>query len=382
MDADLTKVRQVLLNLVSNACKFTEGGTVVLDASRAQDQGVEWVTFRVSDTGIGMSAEQVGRLFQPFTQADPSTTRKYGGTGLGLAISRHFCEMMGGRLEAASELGKGSVFTARLPACVAPSRTEAVPAPTPASGPASVLVIDDDAGVREFLARFLAGEGVRALTAADGEEGLRLAAQARPSLVLLDVLMPRMDGWAVLAALKADPALADIPVVMLTILNEPEMGYLLGASEYLTKPVDRDRLGIALQKYKVVGQPAQVLVVEDDKATREVLRRTLARQGWTVAEAGNGQEALEQVERHLPALVLLDLVMPGMDGFEFLDELRGNEAWQAIPVVALTSKDLSPEERSHLTGRVERILQKGAYSRDALLAEVRKAVALYAGGGA
>jgi PAS domain S-box-containing protein len=379
MHADLTKVRQILFNLVSNACKFTTDGTITLDVTRGKDADRPLLTFRVSDSGIGMTPEQVGRLFQPFTQADASTTRKYGGTGLGLTISKRFCEMMGGEVAVSSEPGKGTTFTVRLPAWVglAPEEKSDPTVPQGPAGAAIVLIVDDDPAVRDFLARFLSAEGLRAVTAADGEEGVRLARQMRPALILLDVLMPRMDGWAVLAALKADPLLQDTPVVMLTIVNETEMGYMLGASEYVTKPIDRERLAAALRKYHVTGQDAQVLIVEDDEPTRQVLRRTLAKQGWTVAEAQNGRVGLECVARHKPELILLDLIMPEIDGFEFLVELRKNEAWQTIPVVVLTSKDLAPDERRRLTGNVERILQKGAYSRDTLLREVRKAVALY-----
>jgi PAS domain S-box-containing protein len=385
MHADLTKVRQVLFNLVSNACKFAEKGAITLEVARQEQDGREGLIFRVSDTGIGMTAEQIARLFQPFTQADASTTRKYGGTGLGLTISKRFCEMMRGDIRVASEAGKGTTFTVWLPAHVAAPKEQTIPASglraeTGPAGAALVLVIDDDAAVRDFMIRFLNAEGIRVVAAADGEEGLRLARQMRPALIFLDVMMPRMDGWAVLTALKADAQLQDVPVVMLTIVNEMEMGYMLGASEYLSKPIDRDRLGATLQKYQVKGKGTQVLVVEDDEPTCQVLRRTLAKQGWSVAEAENGRAALEQVARHKPELILLDLILPEMDGFEFLIELRKNEAWQTIPVVVLTSKDLTPEERQRLTGKVEKILQKGAYSsRDTLLREVRKTVALYTG---
>lgn len=376
MHADLTKVRQILFNLVSNACKFTENGTVALEALRQDEAGKNWVTFRVRDTGIGMSAEQVGKLFRPFTQADASTTRKYGGTGLGLAISKHFCEMMGGEITVCSKPHEGSTFTVRLPAQVAQAAGER-PAVATAATP-TVLVIDDDPAVREFMTRSLANDGVHVVTAADGEDGLRLAADVRPSVIFLDVLMPRMDGWAVLSALKADPALADVPVVLMTILNETEMGYVLGASEYLTKPIDRQRLATLLQKYRVAGQAADVLVVDDDEATRQVIRRTLAREGWKIAEAENGRTALEHLSRHRPSLILLDLLMPEMDGFEFLNGLRQQDEWNSIPVVVLTSKDLSAGERQLLSGNVQRILQKGAYGREALLREVRRAVAAFA----
>jgi PAS domain S-box-containing protein len=381
--ADLTKVRQVLFNLLSNACKFTEHGTVRVEARREATDGVDWAVFRVIDSGIGMSPEQITRLFQPFTQADASTTRKYGGTGLGLAISKRFAEIMGGEISVSSEPGKGSTFVFRLPARVTPppplqpAEIQATTNPADPRTVATVLVVDDEESVRTLMSRFLTSDcpDVKAVTAADGQEGLSLARKLHPDLIFLDVLMPKMDGWAVLTALKADPTLADIPVVMLTIMNETEMGYVLGASEYLTKPIDRERLTAVLSKYRPVRDGDVVLLVEDDPATREVLHRTLARQNWAVAEAENGRVALQRLSQQKPALILLDLMMPEMDGFEFLEQLRADEAWRMIPVVVLTSKDLTPQERDRLSGKVERILQKGAYSREALLREVRKIVA-------
>jgi PAS domain S-box-containing protein len=386
MHADLTKVRQVLFNLLSNASKFTENGSVRLQVGREREGEHDWIVFRVMDTGIGMTAAQMAGLFRPFAQADASTTRKYGGTGLGLTISKRFCELMGGDLTVASESGQGSVFTARLPARVAaPPGQEtsggATATETPALSPSSpvVLVIDDEPAVRETLVRFLTAEGLQPVTAANGEEGLRLAASVRPAVIILDVMMPRMDGWSVLSALKADPRLADIPVVLLTLVNEKDLGYLLGAAEYLTKPVDWDRLAVVLRKYCPAGGAPRVLVVEDDEATREVLLRMLTKHGWSVAEAENGRAALRRMEEQVPALILLDLMMPEIDGFEFLAVLRRHEEWRAVPVVVLTSKDLSPEERTQLTGNVERILQKGEYNREALLREVRQVVALCTG---
>ena len=389
MFADLTKVRQILFNLLSNASKFTEQGTLQINARRATDEaGVSQLYFKVTDSGIGMTPEQLEKLFQPFTQADASTTRKFGGTGLGLTISRRFCEMMGGEVSVTSETGKGSVFTVRLPARVAKQNpVDHPPADTntttlPLNGKAeviTVLVVDDDAAVQDMMTRSFMADGIRAVGATDGEEGLRLAKQLHPDLIFLDVLMPKMDGWAVLTRLKADPATSDIPVVMLTITSNQEMGYMLGASEYLTKPIDRERLTSVLQRYRPTGPTDVVLIVEDDAPTRDVMRRSLQRQGWAVAEAENGKVGLERVSQQQPGLILLDLMMPEMDGFEFLDELRRHPSWQAIPVVVLTSKDLTPDERTTLSGKVERILQKGAYSREVLLAEVRKIVAQCAG---
>jgi CheY-like chemotaxis protein len=242
----------------------------------------------------------------------------------------------------------------------------------------TVLVIDDEPAVRDLMSRSLSCEGIRIITAADGEEGLRKANEIHPDMIFLDVMMPKMDGWSVLTALKADPILMRIPVVMLTIVTNKEMGYVLGASEYLTKPIDRDRLADVIDKYRPKDPGRIVLVVDDDIATRQVLRRTLIRQGWSVVEAENGRVALERVATQKPSLIMLDMMMPEMDGFAFLAALRKDTASASTPVVVLTSKDLTPDERAQLTGNVERVLQKGAYSREALLSEVKNIVALCA----
>jgi signal transduction histidine kinase/CheY-like chemotaxis protein len=384
MHSDVTRLRQCLLNLLSNSSKFTDNGTVTLAVSRETVKDDDWILFRVSDTGIGMTAEQMRRLFQAFTQADLSTTRKYGGTGLGLAITRRLCQMMGGDITVDSVKDKGSTFTIRVPADARrrPAEIEE-PAPAPAlthPGQRTVLVVDDDSAVRDMLNRFLSREGFQVLTATTGEEALRLAKEVRPRAITLDVMMPGMDGWAVLAALKADPQLADIPVIIVSIIDDKNLGYALGASDYLTKPLERDRLLDIIRK-RCGASSGLVLVAEDEPATRDMLRRVLEKSGWTVAEAVNGREALEIVTQQRPALVLLDLMMPEMDGFEFLDELRQRPELQSIPVVVLTAKDLTEEDRLFLNGSlllsgcVKRVLQKGNFSLDILLREVRDLMA-------
>jgi CheY-like chemotaxis protein len=235
-----------------------------------------------------------------------------------------------------------------------------------------VLVIDDEPTVRDLMQRFLVKEGFRVALATGGEEGVRLAMELRPDAITLDVMMPGMDGWAVLSALKAAPDLADIPVIMLTIVDDKNLGYALGASDYLTKPLDRERLLSVLNKYR---RDAPVLVVDDDAALRELLRRILEGAGYTVVEAENGRVALERLRTMAPGVILLDLMMPEMDGFEFVAEVRRHEAWRAIPIVVVTAKELTAEDRQRLNGYVERILQKGAYTRDTLLTEVRDLVA-------
>ncbi|HEU4367288.1 MAG TPA: response regulator, partial [Methylomirabilota bacterium] len=385
MRADAMRVRQALLNLGSNAGKFTERGLVTVAAARRRDEGRDWITLAVSDTGIGMTAEQVARLFEEFTQADASTTRRYGGTGLGLAISRRFCRMMGGDITVESTPGHGSTFTIRLPVEVqmvtaaaddAGARRAAMPAPgttrpvPPIRGSRTVLVIDDDPTVRELMERFLVREGFPVVTAASGVDGLRRAREVRPAAITLDVLMPDLDGWTVLAALKGDPELADIPVVFVTILDEKTKGYSLGATDYLVKPIDRERLTQILERI-CGGRPARhILLIEDDETTRTVTQRALERDGWSVTQAENGRLGLARLAEQRPDAIVLDLMMPEMDGFEFLAELRGRAAWRDVPVVVVTAMDLTEEDRRRLSGEVERIIEKGAYGRDELLREV------------
>ena len=379
MRADLTKVRQVLFNLLSNASKFTEAGTITLEVRRRSVAAGDRLVFRVIDSGIGMNPEQMAKLFQPFTQADASTTRQYGGTGLGLTITRKFCEMMGGEVSVESEPGRGTTFTVELPAQVGDAKAAAERAVSPLAevdaGAPLVLVIDDDPAVQELMTRFLRREGFRVESALDGQEGLRLARERRPAAITLDVMMPGMDGWAVLSALKADAATSDLPVIMLTIVDEKNLGYALGAAEYVNKPIERDRLLALLQKYRPEMQAGSVLVVEDDEATREMLRRLLEKEGWRVMEAENGRVGLERLEGQTPHLILLDLMMPEMDGFAFVEAMNKDPLRRAIPIIVITAKDVTVDDRLRLNGYVEKILEKGAYSREELLREVRDLVA-------
>ncbi|WP_421658760.1 response regulator [Leptothermofonsia sp. ETS-13] len=427
MHADLTKIRQNLFNLLSNASKFTENGTITLTVERSQepeargkeeerekkeeergkepgvDSGLKtqnsalsspltphpspltsFITFTVSDTGIGMTEDQMNRLFQAFTQADASTTRKYGGTGLGLAITKRFCQMMGGDITAESEPGKGSTFTMVLPTQVidpkarsdSPPSTEMVSQPQPIRD-SLVLVIDNDPTVHDLMLRFLNKEGFRVEVASSGIEGVQKARESRPDAIILDVMMPSMDGWAVLSMLKADPELANIPVIMLTMVDDKKVGYALDASDYLTKPVDRNQLSTVLKKYHCKNPPCPILLVEDDPINRELLRQMLEKEEWTVIEAPNGRVALNLLEKELPDLILLDLMMPEMDGFGVIAELKKRPEWRLIPVIVVTARDITPEDHLKLQGSVEQIFQKGTFSREELLTEVRNLVSAY-----
>jgi adenylate cyclase len=381
--SDATRLRQIILNLLSNACKFTEQGTVTLAVERSPTEEGGWLDLRVCDTGIGMTPEQLAKLFQEFTQADSSITRKYGGTGLGLAITDRLCRMMGGSITVASEPGRGTTFSVRLPAhggapaVVADAIAADTGQLTRAAAPRTdrVLVIDDDATVRDLMRRVLSREGFDVVTAADGEEGLALAREVRPSVITLDVMMHEMDGWSVLQAIRADPGLADIPVVMLSIADEKQRGFALGASAYLTKPVDRGQLVAALEPFKATGVNQRALVIDDDEPTREMIRRLLIGEGWMARTARNGHDALARLmEEDAPQLILLDLLMPEMDGFEFLSRLREKPEWGAIRVVVVTAADLTEEQRHRLQDGVAHILEKAAYGQDELLVEIRRTI--------
>ena len=385
LTADLTRTRQVLFNLLSNAAKFTEKGTITLEAFLESSPAGEMIVFKVRDTGIGMTGDQLSRIFEPFVQADASTTKQFGGTGLGLTISRTFCRMMGGEMTVESEHGKGSTFTVKLPREVKAKQEAAESAlkqegakvgekAAGKHGPNTVLVIDDDPAVHDMLATYLRKDGFDVVCAISGEEGLRLAKEVKPMAITLDIIMPGMDGWAVLGALKANPETASIPVVLITIEEKRDLGFTLGASDYLVKPISHVQLFDTLRKYKHGRVAGRVLVVEDEKTTRDLMVRLVRKEGWDVVEAGNGREALDRIAERKPDLIFLDLMMPVMDGFEFIRELRANKEYYSIPVVVVTAKDLTPEERQWLNGDVYRVFRKGSFSRDELLQQIREII--------
>ena len=389
--ADQVKVRQALYNLLSNAAKFTHDGSITLNAEREMMDDAEWIVFRITDTGIGLTSEKIVKLFQDFTQADASTTRKFGGTGLGLALTRRFCQMMGGDVTVSSVPGEGSTFTIKLPAIVhevkleipmdvvAPDAPQIVsgldrstdPIPAPST---CVLVIDDDPVQRDLMRRFLSKEGFCVRSATNGEEGIRLARQLLPVAITLDVMMPDMDGWAVLKVLKADSVLRDVPVIMLTMVDDPDRGFRLGASDYVTKPVNRRRLSKILKRYSCSTPQCPILVVDDEPLTRGTMRKMLEKYDCRVIEAENGEVALESMKQDRPSLIFLDLLMPVMDGFEFAKQMRLHDEWRTIPIVVVTAAELSSAERHRLNGYVETILNKEGGSKQQLMRQVMKAL--------
>jgi signal transduction histidine kinase/CheY-like chemotaxis protein len=385
MFSDLTKVRQCLLNLSSNACRFTNNGRIILRARRVEEPDRDWIEFAVEDTGKGLDEHELDKVFEAFVQVDDARTPDAGGTGLGLTITRTFCRMLGGSISVRSEPDEGSEFTMRLPARL-PRRSHReaqetppeIPVPAESAmaqqveGRQTVLVIDDDLHARDLFSRVLTRNGWNVVTAASGSEGLVKAFEVKPDLITLDVLLPDMDGWAILTQLKNDEELMHTPVVMVSVLHEENLAYSLGASEFISKPVDPGRLRTVLETYKQRGKEGVVLVVEDEAPIREMIARQVRRLGWEAQEAADGAEALTHMRRHKPALVLLDLVMPVVDGFEFCRIVKADPALQDIPIVVLTALELNDTERNSLQSAVERILHKGTWSSKDLLGELER----------
>ena len=378
--ADQTRVRQIILNLISNACKFTEKGEVHIEVRKILEVETDLIEISVRDTGIGLSEEQQQKLFQAFTQADSSTTRKYGGTGLGLTITRQLSRLMGGDVTVESELGKGTKFTAslRLKRSDASTSDQVLPArPKPEfskedGSSRKILIIDDDPTVRELMRRQLERDGFEVHSASDGKEGITKAREIKPDLITLDILMPDLDGWSVLRSLKADPEVSSIPVVMASILDEKNKGFSLGAADYLSKPLERERLIGSIRNLIGEGEGKKVMLVDDDPGMRLSVREALSRSGYEVLEAENGSQAISLLEEDdtAPDIILLDLIMPIMNGFEFLEKFR-NDLQSPIPVIVITSADLTDEEKQYLSGEVVRVLQKSDVGNSEIINEIK-----------
>jgi len=379
MYSDKIKLRQVLLNLLSNAAKFTENGNIEFSVDYQSYQTTQWLIFRVIDEGIGMTEEQQKKLFQPFIQADASTTRRYGGTGLGLALTKEFIEMMGGMIEVSSEFGQGSTFTLSLPAITVVEKLEQnitteTETSTLLEGDGIVLVIEHDQTMRQKLKDDLSKMGYAVAVAAHSEEGLKLAHKLRPDAILLDISLPGGEGWRVLSVLKSHSLLAYIPVIM--IMEEYNNQWIAAtATDYITKPVNREQIAATLSKYHI-GDDSKglVMVVEDEEFFRKMMVHVLELEGWRVFQAENGQVALEHLDDKKPDLILLDLLMPVMDGFEFLVELRKQEKWRFLPVVVLTARDMTADEHARLNHYVETIFLKEAYKQEELIVQLHQLI--------
>ncbi len=395
---DISKLKQALINILGNAAKFTHEGTITLSVDRLSDLGQDWVLFRIIDTGIGISDSQQKTLFKPFTQADESTTRKYGGTGLGLTISRSVCQLMGGDITVRSEKGQGSEFRLQIPAKVQdPYRSKEIvevqeiyvyqkdpekdrlldnredsDSRERREKVSTILVIDDDPTVGELLERSLGGHGFRIEVARGGSEGIKRAAELQPRLILLDVVVSGVCDWSVLSQLKTDPALVRLPVVLHSMVDERSKAAALGAIDYILKPVERASLAECIKRNIRALQGPLVLVIDDDVDARRLARMVFENENWTVVEAGDGEVGLIRIAENPPSAIILDLDMPRMNGAEFLKQLEKVPEWAAIPVLAFTGITVDDDERQHLLESVDMIVEKGPYSLDTLLRRLRE----------
>ncbi len=369
---DLVRVRQCVLNLLSNASKFTKNGLVKLEITNFTEDDKEWIQFQVKDTGIGISQDKLGILFKAFSQTDAGTTRKYGGTGLGLYLTKLFCTMLGGDISVESEVGIGSVFTIKLPV-KSEKNDQAINFSNPITRKdkpkgKTVLLIDDDPHIHKDVETALSETDFEVVHALNGEKGITLAKSTKPDVIILDILMPGMDGWSVLSALKSDQNLASIPVIILTIVSESDLGYALGAIDYLRKPYDTkllvQKITNVIQKQNKIGK---VLVVDDDPNARFLMSQAASKAGFDVTSVDNGEQAIDLLAKDTPSVILLDLMMPGMDGFDVINVLQQNDQWRKIPVIVVTAKDLSPQEQTLLMENSKAILQKGYYKRKELI---------------
>jgi CheY-like chemotaxis protein/signal transduction histidine kinase len=373
---DPLKVRQLMLNLLSNAAKFTELGEIVLGIKAKGNTMV----ISVEDTGVGIPPEQVQHIFEKFRQVDGKTTRTAGGTGLGLAIVRELAVLLGGTAHVSSTVGRGSCFTIELPGAIegegaTQTRRSSMPASKPAAATrpedALVLIVDDDPMMQQLLRGQLEGDGFRVQLASDGHEGIRLAKELRPHVVILDIYLPKVDGWSVLSRLKSEDALENIPVVILSVEEQRARGFSLGAFEYLVKPVDPERL-LDVVKSAIVPGSGEILVVDDDAETRELVTRQLKGAGFTATAVGTGEDAILRARVTPPSLMVLDLMMPGLDGFDVLTRLREDGA--EFPVVVLTGKDLDETERKTLRDGFARVITKGGVGIEEVVSQAKHLV--------
>ena len=372
--SDQDKLKQIIINLLSNALKFTEEGEVRLSAA-LKDASLR---ITVSDTGIGIRSDALEYIFEEFRQADGSSTRKYGGTGLGLSITKKLTELLGGTIDVQSVEGKGSTFTIILPLAkreveastvqVSPEE-ERLPA-VETKGKKVLLAIDDDPNVLSLLKQNLEEEGYYVVGALNAEEGIRRAKEIHPFAVTLDILMPQKDGWGVLSDLKADPATRDIPIIVLSIIDNKELGFSLGAFDYLLKPFEKEAIMAAL--HRIPGMAAKrVLLVDDEPAAVDLLTQILEDEGYQVKGTYSGEEALRALDASPQDIILLDLLMPEMDGFEVIQRVKANPRWRDIPIIVVTAKDLSDSECGFLCRSVDRIMQKAGLARETLMKEVQ-----------
>lgn len=387
--ADFTKLKQIMLNLIGNACKFTSNGTIIvrIRANKSED---DRIYIDIADSGIGISEEQKEKIFGAFSQANAVTVKKFGGTGLGLAISKKFVELMSGSIEVTSAVGRGTTFTVTLPLEVTTKNKDEISsnssiinkpdigAAEKIQGSAKILIIEDDTMQRDKLQSYLQQAGYEIFVAKDGEEGLALATAHQPHIVLLDIFLPTMSGWEVLQKIKKDPKTWDIKVIMISMIEERNKAYIMGASDYLVKPFDPQQLFTVLSHYTadnpLMADLGNILIIDDDINSRVILKKALGKFKAQIYEAENGQAGFDALKANKINMIFLDLMMPVMNGFELLDKIKADEELAKIPIIINTSKDLTKEDYDKLSGSIVKIIHKGEKDLATLVSEIKNAL--------
>ena len=381
VSSDELKIRQILFNLLTNACKNSEESDINLTITRETVKKDQYIVFKVQDFGVGIPKNKMKEIFEPFNQGNIIDNSKLKGTGLGLTISKTYSELLGGYIHVKSKEGLGSTFTSYILQDYNRDKGKSeeykiveTPQISPFPQKGKILIIDDDINFLDLIDRRLSKEGYLIFTANNGKSGLNKANKLVPDIIILDIVMPDMDGWTVYKKLKRTPLLAQIPVIIVTIGDYEKMAKDFGVVDFLAKPIKWKTLNVILSKYIIIGKSKHILVIDDDSATRIILRKMLVKDGWRVDEAENGKVALDRIKKEKPELILLDLLMPVMDGFKFLKVIKGKDSLIDIPIIVITSKDLTADDYSYLAANVDRVIQKGDYTRKEIINRIDVAV--------
>lgn len=381
VSSDELKIRQILFNLLTNACKNSEESDINLTITRETVKKAQYIVFKVQDFGVGIPKNKMKEIFEPFNQGNLTDNSKLKGTGLGLTISKTYSELLGGYIHVKSKEGIGSTFTSYILQDYNQDKVKSeeykiveTPQIVPFPQKGKILVIDDDINFLDLIDRRLTKEGYLVFTANNGQSGLNKANKIIPDIIILDIVMPDMDGWTVYKKLKKTPLISQIPVIIVTIGDYEKMAKDFGVVDFLAKPIKWNTLNVILSKYKIISKSKHILVIDDDSATRIILRKMLVKDGWRVDEAENGKVAFDRIKKEKPELILLDLLMPVMDGFKFLKVIKAEHSLIDIPIIVITSKDLTADDYSYLTANVDRVIQKGDYTRKEIINRIDIAI--------
>ena len=381
INSDELKIRQILFNLLTNACKNSEESDINLTIKQETADKANYIAFQIQDFGVGIPKNKMKEIFEPFNQGNVIDNSKLKGTGLGLTISKTYSELLGGYIHVKSKEGIGSTFTSYIVQDYYKNKNlsnkkEIIESPQTSLFPQKgrILIIDDDFNFLNLIHRRLSKEGYIVFTANNGQLGIDKAKKLIPDIIILDIVMPDMDGWAVYQEVKKIPLLSQIPIIIVTIGDYEIMAKDFGVVDFLSKPIIWKKLNVILSKYKVISESKHILVIDDDSTTRIILRKMLDKDGWRVDEAENGKVALDRIKKEKPELILLDLLMPVMDGFNFLKIMKADKSLANIPIIVITSKDLTADDYSFLTANVDKVIQKGDYTRKEIINRIDDAV--------